>query len=84
MDSYDILVILLSIALLVFLTVNIILGVILIKVLRRVQTAAEALQSTAEDVRNFTSRLRTIGDMSFVGSAIANVAKAFKKGGKKQ
>lgn len=84
MDSYDILVIMLSVALLVFLIINIILGIVFIKVLKRIQATAESLQQTAEEIQNFISRLKTLGNLSAIGSAVAGVAKAFKKGEKKK
>jgi uncharacterized membrane-anchored protein YhcB (DUF1043 family) len=80
MDSYDYLVIILSITLFIFLVVSIVCGILVIKFLKKVNKTTEIVEQTVEDVQEFTAKLKTIGDVSVVGSALAQVAKIFKKG----
>lgn len=80
MDSYDILVIMLSVMLAVFLTISIIVGVLVIKLVKHAKKTSEILQESAEDMHQFTQRLKTIGDMSAIGSAIKQFGNIFKKG----
>ena len=80
MDSYDILVILLSVMLAVFLIIGITLGILIIRLVKQANKTSEILHESAEDIHQFTSRLKTIGDMSAIGSAITQFGKIFKKG----
>ncbi len=78
MESYDILVIILSIALSISLLVWIFVGVLLIQVMKKVKVASDSAKAAAENVEEFTSQLRNAGKATAVGSVIAQVAKAFK------
>lgn len=80
MDSYDILVIILSVMLAIFLTVGIALGLLIIRLVKQAKKTSEILHESAEDIHQFTARLKTIGDMSAIGSAISQFGKIFKKG----
>jgi len=78
MDSYDILLVILSVALLVSILVWISVGILLVKVLKKVKTASDTAQQAAENVEAFTSQLKTVGRATAVGSIIKQVTKAFK------
>ncbi len=78
MESYDILVIILSVALGFSLLVWIVAGVLLIQVFKKVKSASDTARAAAENVEEFTAQLRNAGKATAVGSIIAQVAKAFK------
>lgn len=82
MDSYDILVIVLSITLAIFLVVAIIATSLFIKVLKQAQVITDTAQQTVENVEEFTSQLKSAGKVTAVGSAVAQVVDIFKKGRK--
>ncbi len=83
MESYDILVIMLGIALLISLIIWIFVGVLIIKVVKRVQATTEAAEEAVHNVQEFSRKLKTVGDVSAIGSAISQAAKYFKKKGDK-
>lgn len=78
MDSYDILVIMLSIALGISLIIWIMVGVLFVQVLKKVRTAADTAQSAAENIESFTEGLKNAGRATAVGSVIKQVTNAFK------
>jgi K+-sensing histidine kinase KdpD len=82
MDSYDTLVIILSVTLAVFLTLAIIATVMIIQILKKVKIVSESAQHTAENVEEFTSNLKNAGKVTAVGSAVNQVINIFKKGSK--
>jgi len=82
MDSYDILVIILSIALGISTIVWIIVGVLAIKVMKKAKMTADTAAKAVEDVQEFTHKVRMVGDASAFGSAAQQIAKFFK--GKKE
>jgi K+-sensing histidine kinase KdpD len=82
MDSYDILVIILSITLAVFLTLAIIATSLIIKLLKQAQEITATAQQTVDNVEEFTSQLKSAGKVTAVGSAVAQVIDIFKKGRK--
>jgi K+-sensing histidine kinase KdpD len=82
MDSYDILVIILSITLAVFLVLAIIATTLIIKLLKQAQSITDTAQQTLDNVEEFTSQLKSAGKVTAVGSAIAQVVDIFKKGRK--
>lgn len=82
MDSYDILVIILSITLAVFLVLAIIATSLFIKLLKQAQSITDTAQQTIDNVEEFTSQLKSAGKVTAVGSAVAQVVDIFKKGRK--
>lgn len=82
MDSYDILVIILSIALAVSILVWIIVGVLVVQIMKRLRALTDSAQHAADNVQAFTEQLKTAGKMSTAGSAIAQLTKIFKGKGK--
>jgi ribosomal protein L18 len=78
MDSYDILVILLSVALGISLIVWITVGVLTIQVLKKIKNASDTARTAVEHVEEFTSHLKNAGKATAVGSIVAQIAKAFK------
>ena len=82
MDSYDILVVVLSVTLFVSLIVWISVGVLMVKILRKVKAASDTAHQAVENLEHFTSQLKNAGKVSAVGAAIRQVKQAFK-GGKK-
>ncbi len=83
MESYDVLVIILSVVLLISLIIWIAAAVLVIKVVKRVKATSEAAEDAVHNVQEFTRKLRTVGDVSAIGSAISQAAKYFKKKGDK-
>lgn len=82
MDSYDILVIILSITLIVFLVLSIIAVSLCIKLLKKAQIISEAAHKTVDNVEEFTAQLKSAGKVTAVGSVVAQVLDIFKKGRK--
>ncbi len=78
MESYDILVILLSVALGMSLIVWIFVGVLIIQVIKKVKIASETAQAAVENVEAFTSQLKNAGKATMVGSIVSQITKAFK------
>ena len=78
MDSYDILVIILSIALAVSLIVWIVVGVLTAQILKRVKAATETAQAALDNVEEFTEQMKNVGKMSTFGAIIGQIAKVFK------
>lgn len=78
MESYDILVIILSIALAISLVVWIVVGALVAQVLRRLKAITDTAQHAADNVEQFTEQLKTAGKMSTAGNAFAQIAKLFK------
>jgi len=82
MDSYDILVIILSIALATFLIVAIIAISLIIQILKKIRSISDTAQQTVENVEEFSAKLKSAGKVTAVGSAVAQVLDIFKKGRK--
>ncbi len=82
MNSYDILVIILSVTLIIFLTVSIFVGVYLAKFLKSLKAATDTAQHAVENVEAFTTQLKNAGRATAVGSIISQVTKVFKGKGK--
>ena len=82
MDSYDILVISLSVILFFSLIVWLSVGILFIQVLKRLKSASDTAKTAAENVEEFTSQLKNFGKLSTVGNVITQITKAFK--GKKR
>ncbi len=78
MDSYDILVIILSVALGLSLIVWVFVGVLTIQVLKKIRAASDSAQEAADNVAAFTSGLKNAGKASAFGSVIKQAAQAFK------
>jgi ABC-type Na+ efflux pump permease subunit len=82
MDSYDILVIILSITLAVLLILSIIAMSMIIKLLKKAEAISEVAHQTVDNVEEFTAQLKSAGKVSAVGSVVAQVIEIFKKGRK--
>jgi hypothetical protein len=78
MESYDILVIILSVTLVLSLIIWISVGVLTIQVLKSIKKASETAQAAVENVEEFTSHLRNAGKATFAGSVINQLTNAFK------
>lgn len=78
MDSFDILVIILSVALGLSLIIWITVGILLVQVLKKVKIASDTAKAAVENVEAFTSQLKQAGRATAVGSVIAQLTKVFK------
>lgn len=78
MESYDILVIILSVALGLSLIVWIVAGFYVIQVIKRVRNASDVAKNVADNVSQFTSQLKSAGKITAVGSIISQIAKVMK------
>lgn len=78
MDSYDVLVIVLAIALAVSTIVWIVAGVLIMQVVKKIKTASSTAQHAVENVEAFTSQLKNAGRATAVGSIIKQVTNVFK------
>lgn len=79
MDSYDVLVIILSIAFAISLIVWIVVGVLIVQVLKRVKAASETAQQAVENIEGFTEQLKNVGRMSTLGNLASQIVKIFKR-----
>ena len=78
MDSYDILLVIMTIAFLLSMLVWIMVGVLVVQILRKVRSAADKAEHVAENVEAFTSHLKNAGKASAAGTVFKQVMKAFK------
>ncbi|HMT18858.1 MAG TPA: hypothetical protein PKD20_00015 [Candidatus Saccharibacteria bacterium] len=78
MDSFDILVILLSVTLGLSLIIWIAVGILCIQVLKKIKLASDSAREAVEHVEAFTSQLKNIGRATAFGSVINQVTKMFK------
>ncbi len=78
MESYDVLVIILSIALTVSLIVWITAGVLIIKVMKKIKVASDTALHAVDNVQEFTSQLKNAGRATVVGSFIKQATNIFK------
>lgn len=83
MESYDILVIMLSVALFMFIALGVWALVLLVQVLKKVKTTTETARHAAEKVEEFTANLKSAGKLTALGTTITQIVKIFNKGGKK-
>jgi len=79
MDSYDVLVIILSIALSLSLIVWIFVGVIAVQVLKKVKSASDTAKLAVENVEELTSQLKNVGKATAYSSVVGQIFKAFKR-----
>ena len=82
MDSYDVLVIILSVTLAVFLLLGIIAMALSIQVLRRLRSLSESAQHAADNIEQFSEQLKAAGKASIIGSIASQIKNVFSKGGK--
>lgn len=80
MDSYDILLIIVSIAFIVSLVVWIFVGILVVQILKKVKTATATAQQVADNVEAFTAHLKSAGKATMVGSVLNQFSKFFKGG----
>lgn len=78
MESYDVLVILLSVALFISVIVWIVVGALCIQIMRKIKTASATAQQAVEHVEAFTSQLKNAGKATAFGSVLGQVTRAFK------
>ncbi len=83
MESYDILVILLSVALFVSLALWIAVAVLVMQVVKKVKHASDTAQQAVQNVEAFTEQLRHAGRATAFGSILTQVTKAFRNAKKK-
>lgn len=81
MESYDILVIVLSIAFGISILVWIIVGALVIQVLKKLRAISNTAQHTVDNVEQFTEHLKSAGKASAVGSVVQQITKVFKNKG---
>lgn len=79
MESYDILVIGLSVLLGIFLIGSIILIVKVIFLVKKIQLIAEKAKNAAENVQDISSKLSSAASVSAVGTMAAKIINTFKK-----
>ena len=79
MDSYDILVIILSVALAVSTILWIFAAIMIIQLIKKAKATAETANQAVENVQEFTNKIKMVGDVSAIGSAVSQAAKFFNK-----
>ena len=78
MESYDILVIILSVALAVSAMLWIIVAIFVIQLMKKAKATAESAAQAVDNVQEFTNKVKMVGDVSAIGSAVSQAAKFFK------
>ena len=79
MDSFDILVIILSIALAVFLVLGIITLVLVIRILRHLKTVTEKAQHVADNIDTASEFFKKAAGPAAIGKLLANIYETIKK-----
>ena len=79
MDSYDVLIIILAIALFISLIVWIFVGVLAVQVLKKVRSASDTAKQAVENVEELTSQLKNVGKATAYSSVVGQIFKAFKR-----
>lgn len=82
MDSYDILVIILSVTLAVFLFSGIAVLLKVRELVVKIEQVVDTAQHAAENVEEITSKISTAASVSAFGTVAGKIVNAFKKGGK--
>jgi CHASE3 domain sensor protein len=80
MESYDILVIGLSILLAVFLILSIFVIVKVMQLVKKVESITDKAQDAADNVQDITAKLSSAASFSALGTAAAKAINLFKKG----
>ena len=80
MESYDILVIGLSVLLAIFLVLSIIVIVKVMKLVKKVEAITDKAQSAADNVQDITAKFSSAASLSAIGTAAAKIVNSFKKG----
>lgn len=78
MDAFEILVIILSITLAVFLIIAIIVGVMLIKLLKRVDVITEHAESIVTNIDTFSEKIKQFAVPTAVMSMVTKMVKQYK------
>lgn len=78
MDAFEILVIILSITLAIFLTIAIIVGVLLVKVLKRIDIITEHAESIVTNIDSFSDKMRQFALPTAVASMVTKIVKQYK------
>lgn len=79
MDSYDVLVIILSVMLAVFLAVGIVAGVLAIKILKRAKEASDSVANAVENVQQFTGSVSKLASGPMLLTMLDRVLKKVKR-----
>lgn len=80
MESYDILVVGLSLLLALFLILSIIVLVKIVKLVRKVEEITDKAKASADNVQEITAKLSSAASLSALGTAAAKLVNTFKKG----
>lgn len=83
MESYDLLVIIMSVAFIISVVVWIIVGIFLIQVLKKVKAASITAHQAVENVQAMTAQFKNATKITTVASIARQAVKIFK-GGKKR
>ena len=78
MDAFEILVIILSITLAIFLIIAIIAGVLLVKVLNRIDTITERAENIVTNIDGFSEKIKQFAVPTAVMSMVTKVLKQYK------
>lgn len=83
MESYDVLVVVMSVAFIISVVVWIVVGIFLIQVLRKLRAASITAQQAVENVQAMTAQFKNASKITTVAAIVRQAAKVFK-GGKKR
>lgn len=77
MSSYDVLLIVVSVAFIISMIVWIIVGLLVIQVIKKVKSTTEKAQQVAENVEAFTASLKSAGKATAIGAIVKQFTKTF-------
>ena len=78
MSSYDILVIILSVTLAVFLILAIVAAAYIIKLLKKMDKVADTAQASAENIEAITGTIKNVANGSLIASTLSSLFSKFK------
>ena len=78
MDSFDILVIILSVTLSVFLVISIVAAVMFIKLIKKIGSATDSAKHTIENVEALTGTFKNVANGSIIAGVVGSIFEKFK------
>ncbi|HPR10194.1 MAG TPA: hypothetical protein PLJ04_01300 [Candidatus Saccharibacteria bacterium] len=79
MDAFEILVIILSITLAIFLIIAIVVGVLMVRVLKRIDVITEHAESIVTNIDSFSDKIRQFALPTAVMSMVTKVVSQYKQ-----
>lgn len=79
MDAFEILVIILSITLAVFLIIGIVAGVIIVRLLKRIDNITEHAETIVTNIDSFSEKMKQFAVPTAVATMVTKIVKQYKR-----